>query len=40
MVGVEVANEISRAVDELGKIDSLIINLRGNTGEELGRFAS
>jgi C-terminal processing protease CtpA/Prc len=36
MVGVEVANEISRAVDELGKIDSLIIDLRGNTGGGIG----
>jgi C-terminal processing protease CtpA/Prc len=36
MVGVEVANEISRAVEELGKIDSLIIDLRGNTGGEIG----
>ncbi|HZY62821.1 MAG: hypothetical protein BGO25_04035 [Acidobacteriales bacterium 59-55] len=36
MVGVEVANEISRAVDKLGKIDSLIIDLRGNTGGGIG----
>ena len=36
MVGVEVANEISRAVEELGKIDSLIIDLRGNTGGGIG----
>lgn len=36
MVGVEVANEISRAVDELGRIDSLIIDLRGNTGGGIG----
>lgn len=36
MVGVEVANEISRSVEELGKIDSLIIDLRGNTGGGIG----
>lgn len=36
MVGVEVANEISRAVEELEKIDSLIIDLRGNTGGGIG----
>jgi C-terminal processing protease CtpA/Prc len=36
MVGVEVANEILRAVEELGKIDSLIIDLRGNTGGGIG----
>jgi carboxyl-terminal processing protease len=36
MVGVEVANEISGAVEELGKIDSLIIDLRGNTGGGIG----
>jgi C-terminal processing protease CtpA/Prc len=36
MVGVEVANEISRAVERLGKIDSLIIDLRGNTGGGIG----
>jgi C-terminal processing protease CtpA/Prc len=36
MVGVEVANEISRAVEGLGKIDSLIIDLRGNTGGGIG----
>lgn len=36
MVGVEVANEISRAVEELGKIDTLIIDLRGNTGGGIG----
>jgi carboxyl-terminal processing protease len=36
MVGVEVANEISCAVEELGKIDSLIIDLRGNTGGGIG----
>ena len=36
MVGVEVANEITRAVDKLGKMDSLIIDLRGNTGGGIG----
>ena len=36
MVGVEVANEISRAVEGLGKFDSLIIDLRGNTGGGIG----
>jgi C-terminal processing protease CtpA/Prc len=36
LVGVEVANEISRAVEGLGKIDSLIIDLRGNTGGGIG----
>jgi C-terminal processing protease CtpA/Prc len=36
MIGVEVANEISRAVEELGRIDSLIIDLRGNTGGGIG----
>jgi carboxyl-terminal processing protease len=36
MVGVEVANEISRAVEGLGKIGSLIIDLRGNTGGGIG----
>jgi len=36
MVGVEVANEVSRAVERLGKIDSLIIDLRGNTGGGIG----
>jgi carboxyl-terminal processing protease len=36
MVGVEVANEISRAFEGLGKIDSLIIDLRGNTGGGIG----
>ncbi|WP_420238358.1 S41 family peptidase [Telmatobacter bradus] len=35
-VGVEVANEISCAVEGLGKIDSLIIDLRGNTGGGIG----
>jgi carboxyl-terminal processing protease len=36
MVGVEVANEISRGVDELGEINSLIIDLRGNIGGGIG----
>src|SRR6185437_9513303 len=36
MVGVEVANEISRKVEELGEISSLIIDLRGNTGGGIG----
>jgi carboxyl-terminal processing protease len=36
LVGVEVANKISRAVAGLGKIDSLIIDLRGNTGGGIG----
>ena len=36
LIGVEVANEISRAVEGLGKIDSLIIDLRGNTGGGIG----
>jgi C-terminal processing protease CtpA/Prc len=36
MVGVEVANEITLAVEKLGKMDSLIIDLRGNTGGGIG----
>jgi carboxyl-terminal processing protease len=36
MVGVEVANEVSRAVEELGEINSLIIDLRGNIGGGIG----
>ena len=32
MVGVVVANEITRAIRELGSVESLIIDLRGNTG--------
>ena len=32
MVGVVVANEITRAIRELGFVESLIIDLRGNTG--------
>jgi C-terminal processing protease CtpA/Prc len=36
MIGVEVANEISRAVEKLGAVDGLIIDLRGNTGGGIG----
>ena len=36
MIGVEVANEISSAVEKLGAIDGLIIDLRGNTGGGIG----
>lgn len=36
MVGVDVANQISSAVVSLGKIDRLIIDLRGNTGGGIG----
>jgi carboxyl-terminal processing protease len=36
MIGVEVANEISRAVEKLGTVNSLIIDLRGNTGGGIG----
>jgi len=36
MIGVEVANEISDAVQKLGTIERLIIDLRGNTGGGLG----
>jgi carboxyl-terminal processing protease len=36
MVGVEVANEISGALEELGAVDRLIIDLRGNTGGGIG----
>ena len=36
MVGVEVANEISDAVAKLGAVESLIIDLRGNTGGGIG----
>jgi len=36
MIGVEVANEIARAVESLGTINSLIIDLRGNTGGGIG----
>ncbi|MGC1872786.1 MAG: S41 family peptidase [Acidobacteriaceae bacterium] len=36
MVGVEVANEISSAVEKLGTVERLIIDLRGNTGGGIG----
>jgi carboxyl-terminal processing protease len=36
MVGVKVANEISDAVAQLGAVESLIIDLRGNTGGGIG----
>jgi C-terminal processing protease CtpA/Prc len=36
MIGVKVANEISSAVEKLGAINSLIIDLRGNTGGGIG----
>ena len=36
MVGVEVATEISRAVEELGNVKGLVIDLRGNTGDGVG----
>jgi carboxyl-terminal processing protease len=36
MIGVDVANEISKAVVSLGKIRGLIIDLRGNTGGGAG----
>lgn len=36
MIGVDVANEMSRAVEELGNIGSLIVDLRGNTGGGAG----
>ena len=36
MIGVDVANEISKAVVGLGKIRGLIIDLRGNTGGGAG----
>ena len=36
MVGVEVANEISQTVEKLGAVESLIIDLRGNTGGGIG----
>jgi C-terminal processing protease CtpA/Prc len=36
MVGVEVANEISRQVEQLGNVGRLIIDLRGNTGGGIG----
>ncbi|MFP5205380.1 MAG: S41 family peptidase [Acidobacteriota bacterium] len=36
MVGVDVANAISSAVEELGAVENLIIDLRGNTGGGVG----
>ena len=36
MVGVEVANRISEAVESLGNVRNLIIDLRGNTGGGVG----
>ena len=36
MVGVEVANEISTQVEQLGDVKHLIIDLRGNTGGGIG----
>jgi carboxyl-terminal processing protease len=36
MVGVVVANQISNAVQSLGSVDRLIIDLRGNTGGGIG----
>jgi C-terminal processing protease CtpA/Prc len=36
IVGVKVANEIFNAVSQLGAIESLIIDLRGNTGGGIG----
>ena len=36
MVGVDVANSISGAVEELDAVESLIIDLRGNTGGGIG----
>jgi carboxyl-terminal processing protease len=36
MVGVEVANEISSQVKQLGDVEHLIIDLRGNTGGGIG----
>jgi len=36
LVGVEVANEITAAIEGLGAIDRLIIDLRGNTGGGIG----
>jgi carboxyl-terminal processing protease len=36
MIGVDVANEISKAMASLGKIRGLIIDLRGNTGGGAG----
>ncbi len=36
LVGVEVANEISRSLTSLGDIESLVVDLRGNTGGGIG----
>jgi len=36
MVGVVVANEISKAVEQLGQVEGLVIDLRGNTGGGIG----
>ncbi len=36
MVGVEVANAISSAAENLGAVENLIIDLRGNTGGGIG----
>jgi carboxyl-terminal processing protease len=36
MVGVEVANEISSALERLGAVNQLIIDLRGNIGGGIG----
>ena len=36
LIGVDVSNKLSSAVDELGAIDGLIIDLRGNTGGGIG----
>ena len=36
MIGVEVANAMTAAVDELGDVQSLIVDLRGNTGGGVG----
>ena len=35
-IGIDVANDISRALHELGQIDSLVIDLRGNSGGGIG----
>ena len=36
MIGVEVANAMSQAVSQLGDVDRLIVDLRGNTGGGAG----
>jgi carboxyl-terminal processing protease len=36
MIGVDVANDISKAISDLGKVKGLIIDLRGNTGGGAG----